>query len=218
MNRENTLKAVYMLQLVAAISMLLGLCLSWWESGSHHYTALRLFQRSLDLLEERSVSPLFQPTLALWLLWPVIIGSVLRGATGMIVPLVSFRRQIQVFWFFAMLVLIHFYISFGAEQRDVQPSAADGSIDIGYWLTCSSTILLGMLLLIEWILTPRVDKWQLKGTIKPITDDQLWSGEYRSCPYCGMLNNPKAKSCYNCRNLLFNFKDKDTQKGEKDAS
>ncbi len=214
MNRENTLKAVYMLQLVAAISMLLGLCLSWWESGSHHYTALRLFQRSFDLLEEHSVSPLFQPTLALWLLLPVMIGSVLRGATGMIVPFVSFGRQMLVFWFIAMLVLIHFYISFGAEQRDIQPSLADGSIDIGYWLTSTSTILLGVALITEQVLTPRLDKWLHKGVIKPVTDDQLWAGAYRSCPYCGMLNDPKAKSCYNCRNLLFNFKDKDIPKGE----
>jgi hypothetical protein len=208
MNRERLLKVVYMLQVVAAISMLLGLCLSWWHSGSHHYNALNLFGRSLDLLEQRSFRLMAQPLIVLWLLWPAIIAGVLRGATGIVVPLVSFWRHMVACWIIALLVLIHFHLSFGAEQREIESPLANGSIDIGYWLTASSTALLGLLVIIEGMLTPHHDQWMPQEKPQPVTDDQLWSGEYKSCPYCGMLNDPKSRACYNCHNLLFNFKEK----------
>jgi RNA polymerase-binding transcription factor DksA len=42
-----------------------------------------------------------------------------------------------------------------------------------------------------------------------VTDaERLWKGDYQTCPHCGMLNEPGARTCYNCQNLLFSFDQK----------
>jgi hypothetical protein len=62
------------------------------------------------------------------------------------------------------------------------------------------------LILSEGAIKPRRDPFAASGPTAPVDDaERLWRGEYQTCPYCGMMNEPGAKSCYSCHNLLFDF-------------
>jgi hypothetical protein len=131
--------------------------------------------------------------------------SVLRGATGVLVAPVSYRVLVFVFWVLAALGLGHFYINFSGDLPDYSTLAA-GTLRPGFWLTGSSCIILGLLILTESLIRPYDDMLAVVEEPRPVDDaERLWRGDYQICPYCGTLNEPDARACYSCRNLLFNF-------------
>ncbi|GEM_PF-2460723 len=204
-------RAVYIMELIAVAATIAGLFLVWWD-GRETYTAFTFLKRSADRLMQRDVRLLGQPLIVLWLLWPSILISTLRGITGLLVTPVAFRRLALFAWIIAMLVLTHFYISF-SEEVDIHSPLRDGSIQRGFWLSAWSILITGLLILTEYLIrAPEDDFTSQPLTSEPVSDaEKLWRGEYQTCPYCGMLNEPHAKSCYNCHNLLFDFRtSKDT--------
>jgi hypothetical protein len=208
-NLDPYYRAVYILQLIAVITVVSGLFLVWWD-GVETFTAWHLLDRSLDEIRERSVTVLGQPLVVLWLLWPSVVVSALRSCTGVLVTPVAFRRLALVTWGVSVLVLAHFYVNFGDDIPARSP-LRNGEIQIGFWLTGSSTVILGLLILVEGLIKPKEPIFSVREEVTgPVNDpDRLWRGDYMTCPFCGMLNEPSARSCYNCNNLLFNFSDEE---------
>ncbi|MBN1680291.1 MAG: hypothetical protein JW966_08355 [Anaerolineae bacterium] len=207
-NVDPYFRAVYILEFITVLAMLAGMPLAWWES-TDSYNVFNLLDVSADQLRNRDPGLLGQPLIVLWLLWPCIFVSGLRSFTGLLVQPVAFRTLALVAWGVALLVLAHFYVNFGdeaASQSTLSP-LRDGDIRAGFWLTISLTALLGLLILLENIIRAPVDPFagQPKAS-GPVSDaEKLWRGDYVTCPHCGMLNQPEARSCYNCRNLIFDF-------------
>lgn len=201
-------RAVALMQFVTVFAMIAGLFLVWWDSAGPDQNAFDLFDTSLQQLRERDPAIIGQPLVVLWLLWPLIVIGALRGFTGILVTPVSYRVLGWVAWVVAMLVLAHFLINYGSELSEDSP-LKNGSIGIGFWLTGSSTAIMGALLGMETIIRPVPDPLVGPPVAGGPVDDaeRLWTGDYQTCPFCGMLNDPKARKCYNCNNLLFNFSD-----------
>jgi hypothetical protein len=211
-NLDPYYRAVYILQFFAALAMVAGFFLIWWDSPNGDQRAYDLLARSVKQLRERDPAVIGQPLVVLWLLVPAWMISALRGFTGLLVTPVSYRKLALVAWVAALLALGHFYVSYGAELEDRSP-LKDGVIDIGFWLTGSSTVLLGALILTEGLIKPRDDPFANQPlTSGPVDDaERIWEGNYQTCPYCGMLNDPQARKCYNCNNLLFQFMQDDKE-------
>jgi hypothetical protein len=208
-NLDPYLRAAYAMQCISVLAILGGLFLVWWQGPAiENLTAFNLFNRSLDDLRERDPKFIAQPLNVLWLLWPAILISAIRGVTGILVTPVWFRRLALVAWVAALLALGHFYINYGDELAKVSP-VKDWEIGIGFWLTASSTVILGLLILTEGIIkAPDLTWMPPQPTAKgPVNDaERLWRGEYLTCPHCGMLNELGSKTCFNCHNLLFDFR------------
>lgn len=209
-NLDPYFRAVYALQLVAVMAVVAGMFLAWW-GGTHgdHLTAFDILDRSTAELRRRKPTGIAQPLVVLWLLWPFVIVAGLRSFTGMLVTPVWYRRLALAAWLPAVLALAHFYINFGDKLAADSP-LKDGHIQIGFWLTGSSIVILGLLVLVEGMIKARDDTWAAQGPTPgaPVEDaERLWRGDYQACPYCGMLNEPQARTCVNCHNLLFNFRD-----------
>ncbi|MBN1565216.1 MAG: hypothetical protein JXA10_15330 [Anaerolineae bacterium] len=212
-NRDHNLdpyfRAVYIVQFIAAWAVLAGFFLIWWNPdhpASDPQTLFHLLDRSLDMLADRDPHLIGQPLIVLWLLWPDLFAGLLRGFTGILVQPVEFRILAAVAWIAAMLTLGHFYINFGEELAEKSP-LKNGSIGAGFWLTASSVTVLGLLILTEFIIRkPDPTIFRQKPPSGAVDDAQrLWEGDYQTCPHCGMINEPDARACYNCRNLLFSF-------------
>lgn len=201
-------RALYLLQFVAALAITAGMALTWW-SGMRDYSAFDLLGRSINRFKEDRLFAVFQPLLLLWLLWPLVLISLLRGITGILVTPVSYRVLALVLWVVALLVLAHFYINFGDEDLSDQAPLKNGVLAVGFWLTSTSTTLLGLLILAEMVIKPQdVDRFAPHGPATMVDDaERIWRGDYQSCPYCGTLNEPGAKTCYSCHNLLFSITD-----------
>jgi len=200
-------RVVHFLQLVAVGAMVTGLFLVWWKDGDS-LSGFRLLDKSITRLLNRDVAGMGHPLLILWLLWPVVIVTGLRAAIGLMVPPVSFGWLGLVMWVLAALALVHFYVTFGDDLPDYSP-LDDGSIRVGYCLTVMAVGLLGALLLIETRIRQPEDPWASQGVVRggPVDDARrLWEGAYQTCPHCGMLNEPGARTCFNCQNLLFDLK------------
>jgi hypothetical protein len=207
-NLDPYFRAVYIMQLIAVIAMFAGMFLIWWQ-GVDSLNAFDLYDRSTAELRDRSPHVLGQPLVVLWFLWPCVVICGLRGFTGVLVTPVAFRTLALLAWFVSLLALGHFYINFGDDLAPASP-LKDGQIHAGFWLTASSTVILGLLLVVETLIRVREEDPFLpqQGPTAPVDDaERLWRGEYQTCPYCGMLNEPAAKACYNCHNLLFNFEE-----------
>ncbi|MBN1200667.1 MAG: hypothetical protein JXJ20_02305 [Anaerolineae bacterium] len=202
-------RALYCLQLVAVGAILAGMFLDWW-AGSRTVNAFWLLNRGTRELREHDPNMVIQPLLVLWLLVPMVLISGLRSFTGILVTPVSYQRLALLAWGAGLLALGHFYISFSDELPYNSPLDA-GEIQPGFWLTGTSSTILGLLILAEYLFHPRRDRFlPADGPAAPVDDaERLWRGDYVSCPYCGMLNEPTAKACYNCNNLLFHFLDND---------
>ena len=207
-NLDPYFRVVYALQFVAVLTTVVGLFLVWWDGGdSGALTAFDLLSRSTDELQERQLTVLAHPLTVLWLLWPSLVLSGLRSFTGILVAPVWYRRLALAAWVAAALAVAHFYINFGDELAANSP-LKDGTIQAGFWVTGSATAFLGLLILVEGAIRPQDDPWMVQEPVNgsPVEDaERLWRGEYLTCPHCGMLNEPGARSCYNCHNLLFNF-------------
>ena len=207
-NLDPFFRAAYVMQFIAAAAMLAGLFLPWWE-GEVAHNAFDLLNRSFSKLRERDPVVIGEPLVVLWLLWPLLVVSLLRGFTGFLVVPVAFRWLALVAWIPALLALAHFYINFG-DSDAAREVLAGGTIQPGFWLTCSSTVLLGLLILTEFLIKPAEDEFLAQRTQHegPVNDPhRLWQGDYVTCPHCGMLNEPLARRCYNCKNLLFRFEE-----------
>jgi len=209
-NLDPYFRAVYAMQFVAALAAAAGLFLRWWDGPTiDALTAFNLLDRSLRQFRDRDPAVITQPLGVLWLLGPAILAGALRGFTGLLVVPVWYRKLALVAWGVGFLSLAHFYINYGRQLADDSP-LKDGHIQIGFWLTCSSTLLLGLLILTEWLIRPQSDTWAAQGPVegKPVNDaERLWRGEYLTCPHCGMLHELGARSCFNCHNVLFDFRD-----------
>ncbi len=202
-------RAVYIMQAIAVLAVIAGLFLPWW-SGDEPANAFDLMRRSLDKVLDRNPAIIIEPLGVLWLLWPALIICGMRAFTGVQVQPVTYHRLALVAWLAAMLALAHFYINFGDKDLSIHSPLQAGAIDDGFWLTGSSTAILGLLMLAEWLLDQgEPDAFTTApGRAGPVDDaERLWRGEYLTCPYCGMLNEPGSKKCYNCGNLLFDFED-----------
>jgi len=201
-------RVVYAMQFVAVIAIVAGLLLTWWTGREQAMSGFDLLGMTTDDLEQRSPHVLAQPLVVLWALWPVVVVSGLRGFTGMLVTPVSYRGLALVMWGFSLLALGHFYINFGEDLPERSP-LIDGHVSEGFWLTASSCAILGLLILTEYLIRPPYRDPFKSSRVKPseAVDDaeRLWQGQYMTCPYCGMLNEPGARACYNCKNLLFDF-------------
>ncbi len=90
-------RTVYFLQLVAVLTMVVGLFLVWWNSDQS-LNAFDLFDRGITRLMDRDRTGTINPLLVLWLLWPVLLISGLRGLIGLMVPPVSFGWLALVAW------------------------------------------------------------------------------------------------------------------------
>jgi hypothetical protein len=207
-NRDPHYRIVYALEFITVLIALLGLALVWWRGGDT-YNAFGLLSRSTAELKERDPNVLGQPLIILWLVWPSILVSGLRSFTGILVTPVSYRMLALSAWIVALGALAHFYINFGMGEISELSPLKDGDLQQGFWVTAVPTAILGLLILGESLLKPGKDPFIVKdGPSAPVTDaEKLWRGEYLSCPYCGTLNEPGAKTCYACTNLLFNFMD-----------
>jgi hypothetical protein len=202
-------RAVYIMQAIGALAVFGGLFLVWWHGPEiEHLTAFNLLSRSLDDLRDRNPKIVAQPLVVLWLLWPNILISAVRGITGIVVAPVWYRKLALAAWAAAMGALIHFYLNYGNQLAADSP-LKEGRIGVGFWLTASSTVILGLLILAESVIREPDLSWMppppsSKG---PVSDaERLWRGEYITCPHCGTLNELGSKTCYNCRNLLFDFR------------
>ncbi len=204
-NLDPYFRVVYIMQCVATGAMVVGFCLTWW-SGENSVQVFQLLNRSLTQLRARDPAVLVQPLAVLWWLWPVILISGPRSITGILIQPVEFRKLAFASWVLAMMALIHYYANFGAEIADNSP-LKNGEIGPGFWLTGSSTLILGTLVMMEWVIRkPDPIAFRQKPPTGKVDDAQrLWEGDYQTCPHCGMLNEPEARSCFNCKNLLFNF-------------
>ncbi len=83
-----------------------------------------------------------------------------------------------------------------------------GAIGAGYRLTVLAVVILGLLVGFEARIKLPDRPWAQQGRVRggPVEDaERLWRGDYQTCPHCGMLNEPGARTCYNCQNLLFDF-------------
>ena len=193
-------RAVYLMQIIAVFATLAGMGLAWWR-GEVDYSAYRLLNFTLMPLREGDPAVVGQPFLVLWLIVPSLVVSGLRGMTGVIVAPVTLRRLALAVWIVSVLSLVHFIINFGPPATD-RAVLGYGTIQPGFWLTVSSTVILGMLIASEWVIRPPLPR----EAARPLDDaGRIWRGEYQTCPHCGMLNEPDAKACVNCSNLLFNF-------------
>ncbi|NDJ74950.1 MAG: hypothetical protein GYB65_01715 [Chloroflexi bacterium] len=198
-------RVVHALQLVAVLAMLAGMVLTWWSNGEE-YNLFRLLNESLDLLRQRSFDLIAQPLGVLWAIWPGFVLAFMRAFTGVMVVPVSYRRLALILWGVSALALGHFLVVFGMGDVPSRSPLAAGEVQIGYWLTASSTLILGLLILTEWTIRGPEFSVTPPGQSGPVDDaERLWRGEYLTCPFCGMLNEPGARACYNCKNLLFDF-------------
>lgn len=207
-NRDPYYRVAYALEFITVIMAVIGLALVWWQGGDS-YNAFGLLSRSTDELEARSPNALGQPLIVLWLIWPSILISGIRSFTGILVTPVSYRVAALIACVIALGALAHFYINFGGSEMPERSPLEAGSLQTGFWVTAAPMLLLGLLILSESLLKPRRDPFIIQQSpTAPVTDaEKLWRGDYTSCPYCGTLNEPAAKSCYNCHNLLFNFEE-----------
>lgn len=208
-NLDPYFRAVYVMQFIAVGAVVAGLFLTWWGGGaSPSLTALNLLDRSLAVLRAQSLRGIAQPLVVLWLLVPSIAISGLRSFTGLLVTPVTYRRLALAAVGVSVLALAHFLINYGGELAPDSP-LKDGRIQAGFWLTGSSTVLLGLLILAEGAIKPPDRTWAAQGPIPagPVDDaGRLWRGEYLTCPHCGMLNEPGARACFNCHNVLFDLR------------
>ncbi len=203
-NLDPYFRIVYLLEVIAVLATVGGMLLAWWE-GQQTFTLFGLLNRSIDELRTRSPHVLAQPLIVLWLVLPSVLVSGLRSITGVLVVPVSYRWLALAVCGVALIALAHFYINFGEDIPDHSP-LKDGTIRAGFWLTTSSTAILALLILSEGAIKPRRDTFAASGPTTTVDDaERIWRGEYQTCPYCGMLNEPGAKSCTNCHNLLFDF-------------
>jgi len=207
-NLDPYFRAVYIMQCIAVLAMVAGLFLVWWNGSESGLTALDILNQSTKELRARHPSVIGQPLMVLWALLPCILVGGLRAITGVMVTPVWYRRLALVAWVLALLALAHFYINYGNELYKHSP-LKDGEIGIGFWLTTSSTVIVGLLILSEYVIREPDRTWIVQGPAEgPVHDaERLWRGEYITCPHCGMLNELDAKACYNCKNLLFSFRD-----------
>ncbi len=207
-NLDPYFRAVYIMQLIAVIAITAGLFLVWWDGHMSTLTALDILDQSTVELRARNPRVIGQPLMVLWALLPCIVIGGLRAITGVLVTPVWYRRLALVAWGLALLALAHFYVNYGSELDEHSP-LKEGSIGIGFWLTTSSTVILGLLILAEYVIREPDRTWMVQGPSGgPVQDaERLWRGEYLTCPHCGMLNDLDAKACYNCKNLLFSFHD-----------
>jgi hypothetical protein len=199
-------RIVHFLQLVAVLVIVAGLFLAWWKSDET-LSAFDLLDKGITRLKDRDVSGLVSPLLVLWLLWPLVIVGGLRAITGILVAPVSYRWLALILWVAAALALVHFFVTYNDDLPDKSPLAA-GTIGSGYWLTGTAVVILGLLLLLEGRIKLPDRPWATQGPVRggPVADaERLWQGDYQTCPHCGMLNEPGARTCYNCQNLLFDF-------------
>jgi hypothetical protein len=200
-------RTVHFLQLVAVITITTSLFLVWWKSDPT-MTAFDLFGRGITRLKNRDVSGAINPLLVLWLLWPLIVAALLRAITGMIVAPVSYRVLALLLWGAAMLALVHFFVTFGSSPLPENSPLDAGAVGPGFWLTGLALVILGLLLAFETRIKLPDRPWAQQGPVRsgPVDDaERLWRGDYQTCPHCGMLNEPGARTCYNCQNLLFDF-------------
>lgn len=209
-NVDPLYRAVYLVQFVLMIAAFAGLFLVWWRSTGADQNAFDLLGDSIEKLSERDPTIIGQPLILLWLLLPLMAISAMRGFTGLLVTPVSYRVFAWISWVVAMLVLAHFLINFGSELSEDSP-LKDGRIGIGFWVSGGAITLLGAMLTAETLIHPPEDPLAGKPVAGgPVEDAQrLWEGDYQTCPHCGMLNEPKARKCYNCNNLLFKRLDPD---------
>ena len=199
-------RTVHFLQFVAVITITAGLFLVWWKSDPA-LTAFDLFGKGITRLKNRDVSGAVNPLLVLWLLWPLIVVSLLRAITGLVVAPVSYRWLALLLWGVAMLALAHFSVTYNDSLPENSPLEA-GAIGMGFWLTAMSVVILGPLVAVESRIKLPDRPWAQQGLVRggPVDDaERLWRGDYQTCPHCGMLNEPGARTCYNCQNLLFDF-------------
>ena len=206
-NLDPYFRAVYVLQFIAVCCVVGGLFLVWWD-GADTFTAFDLLNRSAREVIDRDLAVLGQPLVVLWVIWPSVIVSALRSFTGVLVTPIAFRRWALATWALAMLALAHFFINFGDDLPERSP-LRDGKIQVGFWLTGSSMLILGLLILVEGQIKPKQAFFDVRQEATgPVNDpERLWRGDFLTCPFCGMLNEPSARTCYNCHNLLFNFDD-----------
>jgi hypothetical protein len=199
-------RTVHFFQLVAVFTIIAGLFLVWWKSDPM-LTAFDLLGKSIARLKDRDVSGAVNPLLVLWLLWPVIVVALLRAITGLMVAPVSYGKLALLLWGVAMLALAHYFITYGDSPPENSPLGA-GAIGAGFWLTGLAVVILGALLSLETRIKLPERPWAQQGPVRggPVDDaERLWRGDYQTCPHCGMLNEPGARTCYNCQNLLFDF-------------
>jgi hypothetical protein len=199
-------RTVFLLQLAAAITITAGLFLVWWDS-EESLSALDLLNKSIARLLERNVTGASHPLLVLWLLCPIVVITMLRAITGILVAPVSYHWLAMITWGAALLALVHFWITFGGDLPDNSP-LEEGTLGGGYWLDGAAIVILGLLLTAEARIRLPDNPWATQGPVHggPVADaERLWRGDYQTCPHCGMLNEPGSRTCYNCQNLLFDF-------------
>ncbi len=146
----------------------------------------------------------------LWLLWPSVVVLGLRSFTGILVAPVSYRWLAMIAWLAAMGAVAHL----GVYAEGTLSPLDEGHIQPGFWLTALATAALGVLLVVEGLIKPReVIRSPNDRAPAEVDAESLWRGEYITCPFCGALNSPNAKKCYNCRILLFDFDDEIRRRG-----
>ncbi len=142
-------RIAYFLQVVAAGAMAAGMFLTWWGGGTgDSLTGFDILSRSVDRLRGRSPLVVLEPLFMLWFAGPVIVVSLLRGMTGILVVPVWYRKVAFATWALAAFALAHFFINYGHNLASSSP-LKDGNIRPGFWLTTSSAMILGVLILTE---------------------------------------------------------------------
>lgn len=201
--QERALRAIYALQLAAAL-VAFGCTFAVWWRGPVAFTLWELLSRTLAQLEARSPDLLGQPLITLWLLLPAAGVGVLRGMAGALVAPVGYFRLAIAAVLAAVFALAHFYVAFG-RGAPADSALAEGAVRPGYGLAVAANGLLALLVAAELLARPRRRRFEPRERVHGLVDDleRLRRGDFRACPHCGAANEPAARRCGRCTMLLF---------------
>jgi hypothetical protein len=191
-------RATYMMQFVAALSVMVALFLDWHVRGG----------TAMDLLGRMSEDFYFPYSLVsswtLLMLLPITaILSMIRGILGtLFYDEVLWRRAAWKFALASGISMVWFYAAFG-EDADIPGTGTHvGDLRIGYWLTATSLLTLVVLLYLERVLPTEDPLIKKLSRLPPDHPDRILSGYYRECPYCNAPNDPKSRRCFSCGLIL----------------
>lgn len=190
-------RITYGLQAIAALNVLIALLLPWHTATG---SAFQLMQRPLE--DFALPLSLFNVWWLMWLLPPVAVLSLIRGTMGAFErSFMPGRRTALITSGAALLSAAWFYINFWDEHNTTLVTTA-GDLQIGYWLTVSSLMLLTLLILTEWLLPEQDPRLVRLARLAEDDPERIWEGHYRICTYCGSPNDPTRRRCIFCGMMI----------------
>jgi hypothetical protein len=191
-------KATYGMQFVAGLNVLVALVLPWYKERG---TALQLMLSVFDDF----IFPwsLFNPWVLLWFLPPIAVLGVIRGGLGIFNHDVPWWRSTLFYSVLALFSMVWFFLNFAESGGAAAIGGQVSDVQMGYWLTSSSLLLLVALVIVEYTLPERNPRETYFATLAEDDPERIWGGHYRICPFCGSPNDPESRRCKFCGITLF---------------